>query len=157
MDAIYFTVTTAATVGYGDINLAGAPPWLKLYASLFMILSGIGLALLFALAADAVIGARILQALGVPPRGMRGHVVVVGLGNTGHRIVQHLLDAGVEVAAAEVSEQNRHVGEARERRTQNKTSRWRSGCGISCQSRTRPDKSPPSMYSYFRQGASRLR
>ncbi|TMC08281.1 MAG: potassium channel family protein [Chloroflexi bacterium] len=113
VDAIYFTVTTAATVGYGDINLAGAPPWLKLYASLFMILSGIGLALLFALAADAVIGARILQALGVPPRGMRGHVVVVGLGNTGHRIVQHLLDAGVEVAAAEVSEQNRHVGEAR--------------------------------------------
>jgi Trk K+ transport system NAD-binding subunit len=113
VDAIYFTVTTAATVGYGDINLLAAPAWVKLYGSLFMILSGIGLALLFALAADAVIGARILQALGVPPQGLRGHVVVVGMGNTGHRIVQHLLDAGVEVAAADVSEQNRHVGEAR--------------------------------------------
>jgi Trk K+ transport system NAD-binding subunit len=113
VDAIYFTVTTAATVGYGDISLLAAAAWVKLYGSLFMVLSGIGLALLFALAADAVIGARILAALGVPPRGLRGHVVVVGLGNTGHRIVQHLLDAGVEVAAAEVSEQNRHVGEAR--------------------------------------------
>jgi Trk K+ transport system NAD-binding subunit len=40
-------------------------------------------------------------------------VVVVGLGNTGYRIVQHLLDAGVEVAAAERSEANRFVGTAR--------------------------------------------
>jgi Trk K+ transport system NAD-binding subunit len=113
VDAIYFTMTTASTTGYGDVNLLGAPDWLKLYGSLFMILSAIGLALLFALAADAVIGARILEALGVPRRGMRGHVVVVGLGNTGHRIVQHLLDAGAEVAAADVSEANRFVGDAR--------------------------------------------
>ncbi|HYW23674.1 MAG TPA: NAD-binding protein [Terriglobales bacterium] len=113
VDAIYFTVTTAATVGYGDINLQAAPDWLKLYGSLFMILSAISVALLFALAADAVIGSRILEALGVPRPGMRGHVVVVGLGNTGHRIVQHLLDAGVDVAAAERSQANRFVGDAR--------------------------------------------
>jgi Trk K+ transport system NAD-binding subunit len=113
VNAVYFTVTTSATVGYGDFNLQNAPDWLKLYGILFMILSAISLALLFALAADAVIGARILEALGVPRRGMRGHVVVVGLGNTGYRIVQHLLDAGVEVAAAERSDANRFVGTAR--------------------------------------------
>lgn len=113
VDALYFTVTTASTTGYGDINLLAAPAWVKVYGSLFMILAAIGTALLVALAADAVIGARILQALGVPPRGLRGHVVVVGLGNTGHRIVQHLLDAGVEVAAAERDEQNRFIGDAR--------------------------------------------
>ena len=113
VQAIYFTVTTATTVGYGDINLLGAADWLKLYGSGFMLLSAVSLALLFALAADAVIGARILEALGVPRRGMRGHVVVVGLGNTGYRIMQHLLDAGVEVAAADVSERNRFVGTAR--------------------------------------------
>jgi Trk K+ transport system NAD-binding subunit len=113
VDAIYFTVTTASTTGYGDINLLNAAPWVKLYGSAFMLGSAIGLAVLFALAADAVIGARILEALGLPRGHMRGHVVVVGLGNTGYRIVQHLLDAGVEVAAADVSERNRFVGVAR--------------------------------------------
>jgi Trk K+ transport system NAD-binding subunit len=78
-----------------------------------MLLSAIGLALLYALAADAVIGARILEALGVPRAGLRGHVVVVGMGNTGYRIVHHLLDAGVEVAAADLSERNRFVAVAR--------------------------------------------
>ena len=31
LDAVYFTATTMATVGYGDVNLLGAPDWLKLY------------------------------------------------------------------------------------------------------------------------------
>jgi len=31
IDALYFTATAMATVGYGDINLLGAPHWLKLY------------------------------------------------------------------------------------------------------------------------------
>jgi len=31
LDAMYFTATTMATVGYGDINLLGAPDWLKIY------------------------------------------------------------------------------------------------------------------------------
>jgi Trk K+ transport system NAD-binding subunit len=113
VDAVYFTVTTASTTGYGDFNLHNAASWLKLYGSAFMLASAVSLALLYALAADAVIGARILEALGVPRGHMRGHVVVVGLGNTGYRVVQHLLDAGVEVAAAEVSDRNRFVAVAR--------------------------------------------
>jgi Trk K+ transport system NAD-binding subunit len=113
VDAVYFTMTTASTTGYGDINLSGAAGWVKIYGSAFMITSAISLALLYALAADAVIGARILEALGVPRAGMRDHVVVVGLGNAGYRIVQHLLEAGVEVAAAERSERNRFVGVVR--------------------------------------------
>ena len=115
VDALYFTMTTASTTGYGDINLGAAAPWLKLYGSAFMIASAISLALLYALAADAVIGARILEALGLPRGRMRGHVVVLGLGNTGFRVVEHLLDAGVSVAAAEVSVRSRFVGLARRR------------------------------------------
>jgi Trk K+ transport system NAD-binding subunit len=38
---------------------------------------------------------------------------VVGLGNTGYRIVQLLLDSGVEVAAVELSERNHFIGLAR--------------------------------------------
>ena len=109
IDAIYFTVTTASTTGYGDINLLYSPWWVKLYGVGFMVAAALSLATLFALAADAVIGARILEALGVPRGGMRNHVVVIGLGNAGYRIVQRLLDAGVEVAAAEISERNHFI------------------------------------------------
>ena len=31
LDSLYFTAATMATVGYGDINLASAPDWLKIY------------------------------------------------------------------------------------------------------------------------------
>jgi Trk K+ transport system NAD-binding subunit len=116
IDSLYFTVTTASTVGYGDITLLSSPWWLKLYGVGFMFGAALSLATLFALATDAVIGARILEALGVPRGGMRNHVVVVGLGNTGYRVTQLLLDAGVEVAAADVSERNRFVGVARRQR-----------------------------------------
>ncbi|HKA08925.1 MAG TPA: NAD-binding protein [Candidatus Dormibacteraeota bacterium] len=109
IDALYFTVTTASTTGFGDINLLNTAWWVKLYGVGFMFAAALSLATLFALAADAVIGARILEALGVPRGRMRSHVVVVGLGNAGYRIVQRLLDAGVEVAAAEISERNHFV------------------------------------------------
>ena len=36
VDAAYFTVTTMATVGYGDINLQHQPDWLKVYAICLM-------------------------------------------------------------------------------------------------------------------------
>ena len=50
-----------------------------------------------------------------PPRGssvcgrMRGHVIVVGLGNTGYRLVEHLDAMGVPVAAAESAEDSGFV------------------------------------------------
>jgi glutamate dehydrogenase/leucine dehydrogenase len=109
IDALYFTVTTASTTGFGDINLLKSARRVKLYGIGFMFAAALSLATLFALAADAVIGARILEALGLPRGRMRNHVVVVGLGNAGYRIVQRLIDAGVDVAAAEISERNHFV------------------------------------------------
>ncbi len=113
IDALYFTVTTASTVGYGDFNLQYAPWWIKLYGMGFMIAAALGLAVLYALVVDAVVGARILEALGVPRGRLREHVVVIGVGSVGYRIIQHLLDAGVEVAAAEVTDRSRFVPLAR--------------------------------------------
>jgi len=113
IDALYFTVTTASTVAYGDFNLQNAPWWMKLYGVGFMIVAALALALLYALVVDAVVGARILEALGVPRGRLRQHVVVIGVGSVGYRIIQHLLDAGLEVAAAEVSDRSRFVPLAR--------------------------------------------
>jgi len=96
VDALVFTVTTA----YGNTNLTGADLGVKLYAVGFMFAVALALALTLGLVANIAIGASIMEALGVPRGHMRNHVVVLGLGNVGYRTVLHLLDAGVEVAAA---------------------------------------------------------
>ncbi|HXM55509.1 MAG TPA: NAD-binding protein [Candidatus Dormibacteraeota bacterium] len=108
VDALVFTATTA----YGNSDLAGAALWVELYAVGFMFVSALGLALTFGVAADAMVGERIIEALSVPRR-MRNHVVVLGLGNVGYRTVQHLQAAGVEVAALESRPGGRFVAIAR--------------------------------------------
>jgi Trk K+ transport system NAD-binding subunit len=110
IDALVFTATTA----YGNTDLHGATWWMKLYAVGFMFAAALGLALTFGLVADVVVSEQILAALSVPRR-MRNHVVILGLGNTGYRTALHLLNAGVEVAAAESRENGRFVALARRR------------------------------------------
>ncbi|HSR23436.1 MAG TPA: NAD-binding protein, partial [Candidatus Eisenbacteria bacterium] len=108
VDALVFTATTA----YGNSDLTGADWWVKLYAVGFMFVSALGLAVTFGVAADAMVGERIIEALSVPRR-MHNHVVVLGLGNVGYRTVLHLQEAGVEVAAAESRAGGRFVAIAR--------------------------------------------
>jgi Trk K+ transport system NAD-binding subunit len=109
LDALDFAVNAA----YGNFDVSGASWEVKLYVVFFAFSAALGLATIFALVADAVIGARILEALGVPRGPMHGHVIVLGLGSVGYRIVQHLLAAGVEVAAADSRASGRFVGLAR--------------------------------------------
>jgi Trk K+ transport system NAD-binding subunit len=109
VDALVFTVMTA----YGNTDLSHADWWLKLYAVGFMFAAALALALTFGLVADVAIGASIMEALGVPHGRMRNHVVVLGLGNVGYRTVLHLLETGVEVAAAEARAGGRFVAIAR--------------------------------------------
>jgi Trk K+ transport system NAD-binding subunit len=111
VDALVFTVTTA----YGNTDLSRADVWVKLYAVGFMFAAALALAMTFGLVADVVIGARLVEALGVPRGHMRNHVVVLGLGNLGFRTVSHLLESGVEVAAADSRAAGRFVAIARRR------------------------------------------
>lgn len=113
VDALYLTVTTA--VGSGDFNPAGAASWLKIFDVGFIVVAAVGLAVVYALVVDAIVGVRILQALGVPRGNLRGHVVVVGLGNTGYRLVDLLDQQGVECAAAEISDRARFLRVVRQR------------------------------------------
>jgi len=108
VDALVFTATTA----YGNTDLTGADWWVKLYAVGFMFVSALGLAVTFGVAADAMVGERIIEALSVPRR-MRNHVVVLGLGNVGYRTMLHLQEAGIEVAVVESRTGGRFVAIAR--------------------------------------------
>ena len=104
LDALYFVVVTFATVGYGDINLLDAPAEVKVYGILAIMFGGLTLALAFGLVTDAIVGARLLRALGQYPMPRRDHVVVCGVGTTGTTILEALDRAGVRCVAVERDE-----------------------------------------------------
>jgi Trk K+ transport system NAD-binding subunit len=95
VDAIYFTAATMATVGYGDVNLAAAPDWLKLYDVGLMATSAVLLASVLAFVTDILVSSRIDRALGRFPRPAKDHVIVCGLGKAGSRILASLHELGV--------------------------------------------------------------
>jgi Trk K+ transport system NAD-binding subunit len=69
---------------------------------------------MFALLTNALVSRRLAQSLGhgrIP--GMHGHVVLVGLGSVGMKVLEGLLDAGAEVVVIERMENNPYLTEAR--------------------------------------------
>jgi voltage-gated potassium channel Kch len=56
VDSMYFTATTMATVGYGDVNLLTAPDWLKLFDIGLMAISAVLLASVLAFVTDQLAG-----------------------------------------------------------------------------------------------------
>jgi len=101
VDSVYFTATTMATVGYGDVNLAGAPDWLKLYDVGLMAVSTVLLASVLAFVTDMLVRSRIDRALGRFPRPTEDHVIVCGLGKAGSRILASLHELGVPCIGVE--------------------------------------------------------
>lgn len=113
IDALYFTITTITTTGYGDINLAQADTAVKLYGSAVMVFGALTIAVLFALVTDAIVGVRLARSLGELPRPARDHVVVCGLGNIGYRVVERLVQRNVPCIAVESADDGRFVGSTR--------------------------------------------
>lgn len=114
LDALYFTVETVATVGYGDYSFAAQPTGMVIFG-VFLIVAGVTLTTtMFALLTNALVSRRLAQSLGhgrIP--GMRGHVVLVGLGSVGMKVLEGLLAAGAEVVVIERMESNPYLTEAR--------------------------------------------
>jgi Trk K+ transport system NAD-binding subunit len=110
INAMYFTATTMATVGYGDFNLSNGPSWLKLYDIGLMATSALLVASVLALITDALVSTRINRALGRFPRPDRDHVIVCGLGKAGSRILAGL--AALDVPCIGVEQFEGAVGVA---------------------------------------------
>ena len=94
IDSMYFTATTMATVGYGDVNLLTAPDWLKLFDIGLMAISAVLLASVLAFVTDQLVSSRIDRALGRFPRPRKDHVIVCGLGKAGARVMPGSARAG---------------------------------------------------------------
>ncbi len=113
-DSVYFTVETVATVGYGDFSFGGQPAWLEGYGLLLIVAGTTLVTTLFALLTNALVRRRIEQSLGQGSiHGMDDHVVLVGLGAVGLRVLEGLRALGREVVVVEYDEHNRYVQHAR--------------------------------------------
>jgi Trk K+ transport system NAD-binding subunit len=114
LDAIYFTVETIGTIGYGDFSFRQQPVWLRVFAVALMI-SGVVLATTcFALLTNLLVSRRIEESLGhrLVTR-LSGHVVVIGLGSIGVQVVERLRGLGHGVVVIEADEQNRYLAQIR--------------------------------------------
>lgn len=114
LDAAYFTVETIATVGFGDFNFRSQQPWLRLFAITLMILGVLLATSFFALMTNTLVTIRIDEALGTRRiKQLAGHVIVVGLGAVGARVVERLATTGTDVVVVERNENNRYVAQVR--------------------------------------------
>lgn len=116
VSSIYFTVETIATVGFGDFNFSHQPEWLTIFGICLIIAGTTLVTTIFALLTNALVTRRIAQSLGqarIP--GMRGHVVMVGLGSVGMQVLEGLLVEGKDVVVVERDESDRYLNQVRQR------------------------------------------
>ncbi|OBF85365.1 potassium transporter TrkA [Mycobacterium sp. 852002-51163_SCH5372311] len=107
LDALYFSAETITTVGYGDFSFAQQPTWLRLFSVMLMFVGMTTTALLVAFIADLLLSRRFTHSAGRRRvRHLRNHVIVVGLGSLGIRVVSDLTAAGYDAAVIENDDDN---------------------------------------------------
>ena len=114
LNAAYFTVETVTTVGYGDFSFRGQPAGLIVAAICLMLLGALFVAVFFAMLTNMIVSRRLEESLGRQRiTGLSGHVIVIGLGTVGTRVIQRLVAARREVVAVDKDEGNRRLGPVR--------------------------------------------
>ncbi len=92
LDALYFTVETISTVGFGDFSFSGQSQWLEAFGVLLILLGAAVVTTLFTLITNMLVSRRIEQSLGRGRvTGMAGHTVLIGLGAVGMRVLEDCL------------------------------------------------------------------
>lgn len=118
LDAIYFTIETIGTVGFGDFYFRDQPAWLRVWAIALMIIGATMATVFFALLTNMLISRTIAGALGRRRvTGLSDHVIVVGLGTIGLGVVDGLRAAGADVLVVETDEENRFLAAVRQHDT----------------------------------------
>jgi Trk K+ transport system NAD-binding subunit len=113
LNSLYFTVSTDATVGYGDFNFSGQPRWLVSFGIVDIVLGAALATTLFALLTNLLVSRRLAQALGRKRiTGMVNHVVLIGLGTIGMQVLESLRLTR-DVVVIESNDDGRFVSQAR--------------------------------------------
>jgi Trk K+ transport system NAD-binding subunit len=114
LQALYFTSTIVATVGFGDYSFAQEPAWMTAYGIFLIFVGAAAVATLYALVTNFIVTSRLEQAFGQQrATRSRDHVIVVGLGAMGIRVVEGLLAVGRTVVVVERDPSNRYMARAR--------------------------------------------
>jgi Trk K+ transport system NAD-binding subunit len=114
LTALYFTVETISTVGFGDFSFSGQSTGLLVFGIVLIAMGAAMLTTVFALITNLLVSWRIEQSLGRSHLvGMEGHVVLIGLGSVGIRVLEGLQAAGRDVVVVERNESNRFLNQAR--------------------------------------------
>jgi Trk K+ transport system NAD-binding subunit len=107
LDALYFSAETITTVGYGDFSFVQQPTWLRVFSVTEMFAGLTTTAVLVAFIVDVLLSRRFVHTAGRRRvRHMRDHVIVVGLGSVGIRVVGELTATGYDVAVIEQDDEN---------------------------------------------------
>jgi Trk K+ transport system NAD-binding subunit len=115
LDALYFTSETITTVGFGESPFGQQSTFLRLFVIGLMFAGVIVTAIVVAFLADLLLSRHFLQTAGLRrARRMRDHVVVIGLGSVGIRVVSDLIADGYDVLVIEHDENNRFLSTAAE-------------------------------------------
>ncbi len=109
IDALYFVTTTVTTVGYGDFNFSHSAAWLKLFGCLLMLSGAAALAILFSSITEIILTNKLPSILGgrLVPR--KNHVIVVGSGHIGHRLVTNLVEDKFSIVVVEDDTRGRYA------------------------------------------------
>jgi voltage-gated potassium channel len=104
LDSLYVTVTTIATVGYGDFHPTSAAS--RLFATVFMLLSVGTVGYLLSTAIQGFVQSEILAAFGErrrhrEMRKLNDHLIVCGAGRVGSRIIRELERGGTPFVVIE--------------------------------------------------------
>jgi Trk K+ transport system NAD-binding subunit len=101
IDALYFSVGIITGAGANDIGVENAPPSLKIFTIVVMLVGAAIIGLSYALLNDFVLGTRFDHFWDAARLPQRGHFIVCGLGGVGVQIVSHLYNCGHEVVVIE--------------------------------------------------------
>ena len=115
IDAMHFAAETITTVGYGDFSLADQSIWLRLFGIGLMFAGVTTTWVMMAFITDLLLSRRIVRSAGRRRvHELRDHIIVVGLGSFGSRVIADLKAAGHDVAVIERNESNRYLSLAAE-------------------------------------------
>jgi Trk K+ transport system NAD-binding subunit len=114
LEGVYFALETSATVGYGDFSFAAQRPGVQALGIAMIAVGTTLVSLLFAMITNVLVSRRIEQSLGrAVVRGVHGHVVIVGLGAVGMRVLEGLIARDVPVVVIERDPDHPELQEAR--------------------------------------------
>jgi TrkA-N domain/Ion channel len=109
INSLYFVVVTAASVGYGDINVLQSADISKVAVILLILCATIFIWMIFSLTIDRFLKQRIELALGRKKYNFFNHIVLCGLGRLGYFIVEELIKRGEKIIIIEQNENAKHL------------------------------------------------